>query len=267
MRYPITLSIAGVLLLSASTASANPKKEAAKHFSEGLRLYAEKNFDGAATELELSYNKNNDQTTLFAWAQAERLYGNCDESKTLLSTYVANGANAKQSKAAYDLMKQCTPRVVEPVVPEPVLTHNTSGPGDTNTNNTLDTSSGGSVNQDTGDTGKHWYKDWIGLTLLGTGGVSTALALFSYSGARSDESAAVEMGVTYDEFLHLRSEAQEKRTNSVVFGVAGGVLLSAGAAYILLDKFSAGDEEEKPSEGMVLHLSGAGGGVTWAGSF
>ena len=266
MRYPITLSIAGVLFLSASTASANPKKEAAKHFSEGLRLYAEKNYDGAATELELSYNKNNDQTTLFAWAQAERLYGNCDESKTLLSTYVANGANAKQSKAAYDLMKQCTPRVVEPVVPDPAPTNTTTGPGDTNTNTTLGTSNGGGVTKDAPPV-KHWYKDWIGLTLLGTGGVSTALALFSYSSARSDESAAVEMGVTYDEFLHLRSEAQEKRTNSIVFGVAGGVLLSAGAAYILMDKFGAGGETEKPSEGMVLHLSGAGGGVTWAGSF
>lgn len=267
MRYSITLSIAGVLLLSASSASANPQKEAAKHFSEGLRLYAEKDYNGAATELELSYNKNNDQTTLFAWAQAERLYGNCDESKTLLSTYVANGANAKQSKAAYDLMKQCTPRVVEPVVPDPVLTNTTTGPGDTTaTNNTLDTS-GGNVTKDGGDLSKPWYKDWIGITLLSTGGVSTALALFSYSGARSDESAAVEMGVTYDEFLHLRSEAQEKRTNSVVFGVAGGVLLSAGAAYILMDKFGAGGEEEKPSEGMVLHVDGAGAGVSWAGSF
>jgi hypothetical protein len=254
--------------LSASSASAAPNKDAAKHFAEGLRLYAEKDYDGAATSLELSYNLKKDQTTLFAWAQSERLFGNCDESKTLLSTYVANGANAKQSKAAYDLMEQCTPRVVaEPVVPEPELTNGGTGPGDTSAETNTNLVSGGSVTTDGGDQGKHWYKDWIGLTLLGTGGVSTAIGILMYSSARSDESAAAEMGVTYDEFLHLRSEAQEKRTNSVVFSVAGGALLSAGAVYILMDQFGGGAAKEKPSEGMVLHLDGSGGGVSFSGSF
>ncbi len=268
MRNSIIISIAGALLLSASSASAAPQKDAANYFAEGLRLYAEKNYDAAATELEKSYKLSNDQTTLFAWAQAERLYGNCDESKTLLSTYVANGANAKQSKAAYDLMEQCTPRVSDdPVVPDPALTTNTSGPGDTGNGNIIDTTNGGSVTTDVVDQGKPWYKDWVGITLLGAGSVSTVLSLLSYNSARSDEKDGAIEGTSYDEFLRLRSDAQEKRTTAVIFGVGGGLLLSGAAVYILMDKFTGGGAEEKPTEGMVLHFDGGGGGVSFSGSF
>lgn len=269
MRYPIIVSIAGALLLSASSASANPKKEAAKHFADGLRLYAEKDYDAAATQLELSYNLKNDQTTLFAWAQAERLYGNCDESKALLSQYVANGANAKQSKAAYDLMEQCTPRVVE--VPDPVdpivdPDPNANG-GTTGTGGSGPLSGGGGSNTDTVDGGP-WYKDWVPLTLLGTGTVALTVSLVSYSSARSKESDAEKEGTTYDEFISLRSDAEEARTNAVIFGVAGGVLLTAGAVYILTDGFGRKSSEETASaEGMVMHFDGQSGGVSFSGSF
>lgn len=267
MRYPISLSIAGLLFLSASSVSANPKKEAAKHFADGLRLYAEKDYDAAATELEISYNLKNDQTTLFAWAQAERLFGNCDESKVLLSKYVANGANAKQSKAAYDLMEQCTPRVVEePVAADPVVPPVTDPSAGGNANGDL--TSGGSVSEAEADDGKHWYKDWVGLTLLASGGVGLTISALSYSAARGKESDAEMMGITYDEFITLRSDAEQSRTTAVIFGVTGGVLLTAGAAYILMDHITGNSSEESAAaEGMVMHFDGNAGGVSFSGSF
>ncbi len=266
MRLLIPLSIAGALLSSASLASANPKKDAAKHFANGLRLYAEKDFDAAATELEAAYKLNNDQTTLFAWAQAERLYGNCTESKELLSQYISNGANAKQSKAAFDLMDKCTPRVVdEPVEPE-VVGGNPDGTGPTDAIPSEGTTVG-SVSGSSSQASVHWYKDWVGLTLLSVGGVSTALSLFSYSAARTKEKDADKDGVTYDEFLNLRSDAETSRTLSVVFGVAGGLALGAGAVYIFTDYLSGGSDKESASEGMVLNLDGNGGSVSFSGTF
>lgn len=248
--------------MSASLASAEPNKDAAKHFGEGLRLYAEKDYKAAAAELEISYNLNNDQTTLFAWAQAERLYGNCDKSKELLTTYIASGANAKQSKAAYDLMEQCTPRVVEP--PPPVVTPPETG----NTNGTANLGSDGNVSASQGNDTKHWYKDWVGITLLAVGGVGTTLGLLSYSDARADEKDAAKEGVTYDRFLHLRSEAEEKRTNAAILGIGGTVILGAAAVYILTDLVSGKDSKESAPEGMVMHLDGlGGGGISWAGQF
>jgi hypothetical protein len=240
---------------------AAPQTEAAKHFAEGLRLYAEKDFDGAATELEASYKLNNDQTTLFAWAQAERLYGNCDEAKELLSTYVANGANAKQSKAAYDLMEQCTPRVVDPPVATEVV-----DPA-SNANTIGATGTGGDLSGSQADGGQHWYKDWVPLTLLGVGSVGVTLGLFSYGAARTDEKDAEKMGVTYDEYLQLRSDAEEKRTSAVIFGVGGGIILGAGVAYIFTDGFGSKRSKESPAEGMVMQLDGGGGSLSWAGQF
>jgi hypothetical protein len=268
MRYLISITIAGALLLSASQASADPKKEAREHFSEGLSLYKSEDFAGAARELGLSYNLKNDQTTLFAWAQALRLNGDCEESKTRLKQYIANGANAKQSKAAFDLMDKCAP-AVEPVVPDPVEDPN-GGTGDPIVAGP--TSPGGATGGDLqGGTqatpAKHWYRDWLGITLMAAGGVSLTLSAFSYASAKTSESDAKKPGVTLGEFKTFKSDAEESRTVAVVFGVAGGMALTGAAVYILTDRFKGSSEESAASGGMAFVLDGQGGSVSFAGSF
>lgn len=284
MRYSTSIAVVGALLVSASLATAAPKKTAAKHFGDGLSLYSDKKYAEAAVELEMSYNLKNDQTTLFAWAQAERLDGNCDRSKELLTNYIAKGANAKQSKAAYELMEQCTPRVVEaapPVVVPPLATGDTTSTdgttstGDTSTGDT--TSTGGTEDLGTGasvaasqsDNTKHWYKDWVGITLLGVSGVSATLGILNYTDARKSEKDAVKDGVSYDRFLQLRSEAEDGRTNAVILGIGSAVILGGAAVYILTDLVSGtSSDEESASEGIGMQLDGSGGGsVSWAGSF
>lgn len=258
MRFRTFLPILSSLVFCVSIASASPKEDADKHFADGLRLYAEKDFKGASSALELAYNAQNKQTTLFAWAQAERLQGNCDKSKELLSKYIANGANPKQSEAAFKLMEDCTPAAVTPDDPVETTDPNVGTDTTVTGNDPI-----GDVTTSTVDSSPPWYRDWIGATLLSTGVVSTLFSAVSYSSALTSEEDAKKAGVSYDEFLKLRSKAEDARTFSVVLGVTGGLLVGAGVVYVLTGK--SGDQEE--SENLSVQIDSTGAAFSFSGQF
>jgi hypothetical protein len=280
MRLRIPLSIVSTLVLSSSLALASPK-EADKHFAEGLRLYAEKDFKGAARELALAYQEQNKQTTLFAWAQAERLRGNCAKSRELLSKYIAKGATGKQSEAAFKLMEDCTQSddisdatdtsdttdTTDTTDTGAGTTGDTGNTSDTGTDPTDPTGDGTSTDLDltttTVDETKPWYRDWIGLSLLGVGAASAVVGGLNYSAALSSEDSAVQPGVSYDDFLKFRSDAEDSRTLAVAFGVGSGLLVGAGIVYILMPEKAKSEE----SDNISVQLQGSGATLSWASRF
>jgi len=264
------------LLLASSVASAGPSKDAKKLFAEGLRLYAEKNFEEATIALKAAYETKPEQRTLFAWAQAARLSGQCTTSRELLATYVANGANAKQSRAAYKLMEECEPAegedaaasrssppptasaptiasafgpaAVVPVSAAPTMTPHPAAPGP------QPSRADASANP--------WYKDWVAVGLVSSGVVGLAIGGFKYSEALGYDRDGKGDFVSYEEFLSFKSKSQDSRDISMVATATGGLLLGAGALYI----FMRGDSESH-ERGLSIGLDSDHASIGYAGSW
>ena len=253
-------------LLSTAIANAEQKDDAASLFANGLRLYAEKNYEEAAVELAASYEAKADQRTLFAWAQAVRLSGQCEKSRELLANYVANGANSKQSKAAFKLMEDCTdsevpdaPTNPEPpaVVEEPPVA---SEEGGESTNAIAVTSS---ARPSTVDSVSPWYKDWVAVGLLSVGVVGLGVSGLTYSSALQLESDGMQAGTSYDEFLDLKERSQDRRNLSLLTGTAGALLIGGGITYLLLRDTTTSSERSTVS----LQLDGDRAGFAISGNF
>ena len=248
--FAATLFIALPTLASADA----PEKEAKEHFAEGLRHYAEKNFEQAAIELEKSYKISSEQQTLFAWAQAERLSGNCAKSRKLFTQYVAGDVTAQQSEAAFKLMKECEERAQpveepQPTEPDPTPTEPVSV-----TQPPIEVQAQSSASHAT-----PWYRDAVGISLLSGGAIGLIVGGFSYSSALSIESDAEKEGVTYESFLDSKSKAESRRGIAVGASVVGGLALTAGIAYILI-----GPSEESPPMSVSISEGGAQASYGWS---
>ncbi len=229
-----TLSILLLLILIPSFALASPKSDAAKQYAEGIRLFSEKNYKGASAALEQAYEMDKSLRTLFAWAQSERLSGHCKRSRELFAEYIAEGANDKQSRTAFEMMKSCEPSgeeetVTSPdeppltvtqappaavvVVPEPVVAAPVPVP----------------------PTAPHedlWYKDWIGVSLISTGVAGLALGGYFYATALNTEEH--DNDITLEDYVALGEEATAERKIAVLAGGTGMFLLGGAVAYYLL---------------------------------
>ncbi len=115
-----TILCVGLLALLASPAALLAAPSSAPElYAEGLKLYAQEDYAQAAKVLESSYLLDEKQSTLFAWAQAERLQQHCDKASELFEKYISKGEEAKQLKAAFQLIKQCAPPEDKTVPKEP----------------------------------------------------------------------------------------------------------------------------------------------------
>lgn len=248
-RSPLLIAATAILLYG-GTVSASPESDAGKHFAEGLRLYAENDFAAAATALKISYEFHADQRTLFAWAQSERRLGNCESSRKLLTLYISSGATGKQSQAAYRLMSDCKPSTTDKTEPDEATGEEdpVKVPLDVKeeppTSEPLITPPTTTVHQP-------WYRDWIGVTLLSTGAVGLAFSAFEYGTALDAEDSAAKSGVTYQQFLDHKENAQTARDLSLASGLLGGALIGGGLVYIFVLGPDTPQEQPQVSVGMA----------------
>ena len=256
-------------LLTESVAEASPSED----YAEGLRLYSNKEFTAAAEALARSYKAKEDQNTLFAWAQAERLQGNCDASGKLFSEFIAKGANKKQSRAAFELMQDCVEQQ-----PKTVEKPDTGSTGEENPeanptpevepllgadNSTKNNTSGQDLAVVTaGPTGQRspWYSDWVGMSLVGSGTAALIVGGISYKSALDAEDDANGKGEAH--FIDSKRLANDRRSLAVVAGVTGGVLLGGGIIYYLLRDGSS--EEQNP---ISMQVDGTSTTFSYAGHF
>ncbi len=256
-------------LLTESVAEASPSED----YAEGLRLYSNKEFTAAAEALARSYNGKEDQSTLFAWAQAERLQGNCDASGKLFSKFIAKGANKKQSHAAFELMQNCVERqpetvdkpetgstVVEeepetnPPEAEPRLVTDNSTQNSTSGQELVVVTTGPSVQR------SPWYSDWVGMSLLGSGTAALIAGGITFKSALDAEKNAEGKGYTH--FSDSKRLAVNRRSLAVGVGVTGGVLLGGGLIYYLLRDGSS--DEQKP---ISMQIGSTSTTLSYAGHF
>jgi tetratricopeptide (TPR) repeat protein len=110
-------------------ARAQPAIQSAReHFDRGAALATERKYDDAAREFAQSYELDPRKEALFAWAQAERLRGDCAKATELYRKLLASGdLTAAQVEAAELNIKRCerekeeVREPVPPVVAPPVV--------------------------------------------------------------------------------------------------------------------------------------------------
>jgi tetratricopeptide (TPR) repeat protein len=105
-----------------------PEPSAAKkRYDEGLAAYAEHRFAEAIAAFAEAYALEERAEILFAWAQATRLAGQCDEAEALFQKFLLTHPPVAQVEAAEIAMKRCEPAktpvpiAVSPTVPVVVL--------------------------------------------------------------------------------------------------------------------------------------------------
>jgi tetratricopeptide (TPR) repeat protein len=121
----ITL-ILSTLTVSAPAGAIDP--EAKQHLERGLAGYTAKDYAGAIKDLRLAYALDPRPEILFAWAQAERLYGRCSQASKLYDRFLKSKPSAQQAAAARTGIERCEgqpdttpadPEDVEQPAPQP----------------------------------------------------------------------------------------------------------------------------------------------------
>lgn len=99
---PFALSALAVL------APAEPlDAEAQEHFDRGLAGYTDKDYGPAIKHLRLAYALDPQPVILFAWAQAERLYGRCSRASKLYTRFLRTRPTRQQTEAARQGLERC----------------------------------------------------------------------------------------------------------------------------------------------------------------
>jgi hypothetical protein len=234
--------------VSAQRQSGEPMKiQAEKHFNRALTLFKSKDFAGAAAEFARAYEIDERFDIMFAWAQAERLAGNCAKAVELYNKLrEVPDLSDDDRRAILEGLERCdavgrTEPEPEPE-PEPVIKPAPPPPP---------------VPE-----GSPWYSDPIGDALLVTGiigvGVGGGLWLVSSLDASDAESAT-----TYETHVALESRARERRILAIVSLGASAALLGGAVFRFLTRDDGSGD----PATSAGVWATPDAAGVALGGSF
>jgi tetratricopeptide (TPR) repeat protein len=254
-RSSSLLAVAGLILTlvaapaQAQQQSGKPMKvKAERHFNRGVTFFRKGKFAKAATAFSKAHAMEPRTDILFAWAQMERLAGDCDKAVELYRQLESAEDLGDADKAAVDDgLERCgateepepePPPAVEPPPPPPpkivtkVITRDAPPP---------------------------WWADPLGGALVGSGvvllGVGTGFLVVSIS-----DSSAADDATTYEAHETLQSRAKSRRTIALVsMGVGAGLVAGGVVRYLLLP-------DSKSTEVAVLPTEG-GAAITWGGHF
>jgi tetratricopeptide (TPR) repeat protein len=249
MRTVLSLIvILGVLAVAPGAARGDdlPMAPAAhEHLQKGLEAYKAKDYDTAVAEFEAGYAIEPRKEFLFAWAQAERLRGRCEQAIDLYGKFIAAGATPAQEKAARANIDRCKellavrpPPAEEKSAPEPATSVPPPPPP-----------------RDEGQGGATWWRDPWGAGLVGVGVVGIGMGLGYHFAAGTSQDAA-DRAATYDDFAHFSEQAADRRTVAAVsMGVGGAFIVGGVVRYVIVSK------RKKPASVDVGVAPASGGGA------
>jgi len=251
-----------VLLFATTTALAAPKKVEAKvEFDRGVAAYKKGDYATAADALGSSFALENDEETLFAWAQTERKLGHCDkaiELYTKLLSFKLPAANKKavqvqideckvivadEKKAAEEKRKQeKRPEPPPAPAPAPVAAQPPRQEQPTPTGEPAP---------------RAWWKDPVGGALIGAGVIGIGVGVvFLVQGANADaEKNAAKM---YPEFVDAANRAESAGRVGVIATVVGTALVAGGVVWYVT---------RKPSRERTAWIAPIGTGIALGGRF
>ncbi|MDX2023321.1 MAG: hypothetical protein SF187_24010 [Deltaproteobacteria bacterium] len=239
-RVLIALVAACVLLgaaaLQAEEASAltetpaTPQAQAA--FERGVELADLKRFGDARNEFKASFQMAPSSSALFAWAQAERLAGNCREAEPLYQRFLQSAASSEQQEAARIALRRCeTAPALPPPAPTPLPAPPPPSPA---------------------PSPKVWPFVATGTALVVAGGIALLVSQLEANAANDAQS--------YQGYRDARARAQTERI--IGWSAAGAGVLTLGVSAWL------GQRAREPSPNLALWLPNATAvGAMWMGPF
>lgn len=182
--------------------------QAQAHFDKALAAYSAANYHAASVEFELAYNVDARRELLFAWAQAERLAGNCDRAVVLYRRFLDQGPSPEEAAKAGRQIERCRgPAAQAPAAgtPSPASSY-TSG---------------------SEPRPVHWYSDpWADALVVA--GMVAGITGGAFVGLASSDDSAADSATQYGVFRQLAEDADRHRLiGSVALG-SGAVLVTSG---------------------------------------
>jgi hypothetical protein len=247
---------------SATEAEAPMSPEARRHFDRGASLVIERRYAEASREFEAAHRLDPRKQSLFAWAQVERLRGNCARAIELYKQFLASGGLTPSQEEAADLnIRRCereasanpaaeaggAPAAAPSPAPAapPVVVERTGPPAPPAVERS---------------------RAALALTavLAGTGVASAGTAGVFYYLSVQDERRAREADL-YDDYVVAIDRSRSRQRVAALLGGAG-VLLGAGAVLQWL--VSGRQAAAAPGATATAWLDGdGGGGVAFGGRF
>lgn len=212
---------AGSASARSADAAAPLGKRAREHLTRGLRAFAAKDYRLAIAEFRAGYAAEAHRDFLFAWAQAERLRGDCASAISLYEQFLTQRPPAMEHEAAIRALARCeesVPRLAAAAVPGP------DPEADLLASRPKPRPPLVPRAQDRDD--ESFRHDTLGSVLLAAGVVGLGLGLGFTLAGNSEETDAAEAR-TYGDFVAHSARADSRRTLGIV-GLAGGSGLVVG---------------------------------------
>jgi tetratricopeptide (TPR) repeat protein len=268
----VVLSLAAVLATPAVALADDPIRdpEARAAFERGLDLFKDKQYQRAIDAFQSAYEIDPDPRILFAWAQAERLSGDCASAVVLYEKFLAARPKKEHAELANENLTKChealgtrpdpdrdrEPPPREPVpepVPEPSAVDDSPPPTRIRDDVVLRPVSSRRV---------PWTRDTVGHVLTGVGVAGLAVGatfLVLSSSDLSDADSATDL----QSFDDATDRAMTRRTIGVVALATGGAVLAAGVVHYLFFR----PLERAPRVAVVPTTDGSSFGVAIGGRF
>jgi len=260
LKEALSTALLAVLLLAPAGAWAQDAT-ARKLFDQGVDLYQKGDYRGAAAAFAASQARAPDDETLFAWAQAERMAGECKRALELFSTLLASDLPEANKAAVRENMDRCQEQLApapEPERPPPAPTATTTPPGPAPPLRARPAAT--ATRAADRPAGRAWYADPVGGALVGGGAVGIGVGIGFLLSARSADRAK-DGATDYFAFAENRDRAETRGKIGTASLAAGALLVGAGVAWYAL----ARPRDSGPA--LSLWMDPGAGGVVLAGGF
>ena len=245
MRVALVIAL---LALASTTARGQPQGGVAlAEWERGLERYQARDYQGAIAAFSASYQAHPQRATLFAWAQAERLSGDCPSAIVLYRRYLEAEPSQRQAEAARDQIRRCEEAIRSPAPatrpsatsPSPAAQHAPE-----------------LAVRAAPPPGAPWYRDLAGGLLVGSGAIALGAGGWLLWTSSRDFDAA-----SYQQHADHREDVRRERILSVALLGGGAALVTAGVLrYALRDR-----GRERPTA--TAWLSGDNLGIALSGEF
>lgn len=189
---------------SAGADEVDMEPAARAHFQEGLDAYGEKDYERAIAGFEAGYAIDPQRAFLYAWAQAERLSGDCDAAIPLYRKFLDTRKPGTDLPDVEKRIAQCEKIIA--ARPQKVVRK------------------------------RPWYRDTLGNVLTGAGLVAVGFgaSMFVFSSRAADDA---DGAASYPEYEDRIRTALRQRTFAIVgLGVGAGLVVTGLLRYGLHDR-------------------------------
>ncbi len=190
-------------------------------------------YRAAAGKLQRSYRARPRARTLFLWAEAERLGGNCEDAVRLYRRYLARFPRAPHARGAKRGVNACEDAATADVVEdrtEPPADEPSDEPDSRASTTTPDVDMPTNEDENRAPMTRRGV-DKLGAILV-AGGVVTLAAGAGYYSAADDAANDLPEGATHDMVTSAEGTADRRRMVGAVAMVAGATAVTLGAFRI-----------------------------------